>query len=449
MEMVNGPRPVLLGSTGSLVPIRKIITRQRKNKREGCTLNRNKSVFEVEISNVGFKGDETHAALTLPAPWGEFHDALQKARIEDGHHCRVTIQRKCWKKLTFDQLGRIYDLYELNLLAKRLTELTKDEARAFDELLELEQSRERPPFPLPHLINLTYNTDYSLLIHGRHSHETLGEFLYQNKMLPEEAMRLLDTAEKDSVYRSGLLDVFGKKRVEDKNGLSTPDGYAEPAYENRREIYVPGKDETAYFDQAGAAVVLEITKGSDFGNDLSTRLALPASEEAIRDAVEAVGAASVKECTFCCVDCLIPALKEILDEEMVYEDDLTPATETAALLRQKESQWGVEEIRKYKALLEATECSELEDAVQLMDGLEQYELFPDVAQPWNYAELVLREKYPDLPAELFQTGQSAEIGRKMLEESHDALTSYGLLRNKNGEPLPCFEPGRREMTMLR
>lgn len=125
-----------------------------------------------------------------------------------------------------------------------------------------------------------------------------------------------------------------------------------------------------------------------------------------------------------------------------------PALETAELLRRKESQWSAEEFLKYKALLEASGCFDLADALGLMEELKQYELYPTVSQPWDYAELVLREKYPDLPAELFQTGQSAEIGRKMLEEGYDALASYGLIRSKNGEPLPRFEPKQPEIALL-
>lgn len=198
-------------------------------------------------------------------------------------------------------------------------------------------------------------------------------------------------------------------------------------------------------------MVLEVTKGffhdPAYDNDLRVHLALPASKDAVRDAVEAVGAVSVKACKFCCVDCLIPSLKEMINEAMDDASNPVPAMETAELLRRKESQWSAEEFLKYKALLEASGCFDLADALGLMEGLEQYELYPDVAQPWDYAELVLREKYPDLPAELFQTGQSAEIGRKMLEEGHDALTSYGLIRNKNGEPLPRFE--REESEAMR
>ena len=86
----------------------------------------------------------------------------------------------------------------------------------------------------------------------------------------------------------------------------------------------------------------------------------------------------------------------------------------------------------------------LQDAIQLMHGLEDYDLRPDVAATWDYAEVILREKYPDLPEELFQTPQAAMVGRQMLEENHAAITDYGLLRRKDSGQLPVFRQEQKE-----
>ena len=79
-------------------------------------------------------------------------------------------------------------------------------------------------------------------------------------------------------------------------------------------------------------------------------------------------------------------------------------------------------------------------AVQLMEEADQYELRPEVAQTWGYAEMVLREKYPDLPEELFQTPQAARIGQQMLDDRLGAITEYGLIRRKDGQSLSIFQP---------
>ena len=58
----------------------------------------------------------------------------------------------------------------------------------------------------------------------------------------------------------------------------------------------------------------------------------------------------------------------------------------------------------------------------------------------DYTEVILREKYPDLPEDLFQTPQAARIGQKWLEQGDAAITDYGLIRRKDGQPLPILHP---------
>ena len=91
----------------------------------------------------------------------------------------------------------------------------------------------------------------------------------------------------------------------------------------------------------------------------------------------------------------------------------------------------------------------MQEAIQLMHGLDQYELRPEIAEPWDYTEVILREKYPDLPEELFQTPQAARIGQKWLEKGDAAITDYGLLRRKDGGLLPHFQPEQERQIQQR
>ena len=120
------------------------------------------------------------------------------------------------------------------------------------------------------------------------------------------------------------------------------------------------------------------------------------------------------------------------------------ANEFAKSLARKEQAWQEADWIKYKALLSVTGRPSLQDAIQLMHGLDDYDLRPDVAATWDYAEVILREKYPDLPEELFQTPQAAMVGRQMLEENHAAITDYGLLRRKDSGQLPVFRQEQKE-----
>lgn len=394
-------------------------------------------VFEVEIANNGPKGYETAVTLEMPATWAEFHDALEKARIKDGRACSnelTQIKRKGFPK---SAVGEDVNLYELNLLAQRLTMLTEEQGVCFDGLLKVEQSKKSGPIPLPRLINLTFNTDNCCVAYHVFHDRELGALLYGSEMLPDEAVRMLAAEEPGSEYHNSLLTLFGKKHRVNAGGVFTDQGYVEPEG-GFQEVYAPGR--MAYFDRSDAPVVLEVSKGffhdPAYDNDLTFSLNLPADDDAIWRAVEAVEAASPKECAYRCTECFIPAAREMINAAIDEDGDLALANEYAALLNEKERQWDQADRTKYKALLEASGCTGLRDAIHLLHEAKNYELRPELAQPWDYAKAVLKERYPDLPAVLFQTSQSYQAGIEMLAQDHAALTSYGVIRRKDGMPLP-------------
>ena len=399
-----------------------------------------KKMFEVEIRNNGPKGYETAVSLRMPATWSEFHDALQKARIKDGRSCGNELLYVGYDGLQRGMIGRNINLYDLNLLAQRLTALTPEENTGMETLLAMEWSRHRGSVSLEHLINLTYNTDVCCLAPQVSNFQELGAFLYESEMLSKEAMALLDTTEEGSEFRASLLKLMAEQHKEDHGGVFTKRGYAELGGEIK-PIYMYQPGETIYFHRSGAPVVLEVRKGffndPQYDNDNTAILNLPAIDKDIWQAVEAVDAASVEECVFRCTDCLIPSLRDAIDEAL-EDGGLDQVREFAGQLAQKERTWGAAEFIRYKALLAASGQPTLRDAAQLLEEAEQYELLPEVAETWDYVELMAREKYPDLPPELFQTPQAANVGRTMLEEGNATITDYGLLRRKDGQPLPSF-----------
>lgn len=403
-----------------------------------------KKVFEVEISNTGPKGYETATILGLPATRAEFQDALQKARIKDSRCCRNELVSIHFAGISSGQIGRDVDLLELNFLAERLTLLDADGRKGLEGLIQMEQDRLGAPIPLSRFINLTFHTDLCRFIPGVSSEKELGTFLYENKMLPQAAMSLLDTAEPGSRYQTALLEAFGQKHSEDQNGVFTHWGYAELAGEFQA-VYQKGKIE--YFPQPEGPIVLEVSKGyfgdPSYDSDRTAILQLPASDEGLWQAVAAVDAALPKECGFHCVECVVPALREIIDQA-IDDDGIEFVNEFAQKLKKEFRVWDTPESVKYKALLEANHVSGLQEAEGLMYHLGEYELLPEIGASWDYAELVLREEYPGLPAELFQTGQAAQIGQRLLAQNGAALTEYGLLRRK--DRLPLEQEG--EMKML-
>ena len=401
-----------------------------------------KPIFEVEISNGSPKGYETATVMKMPATWSEFNDALQKARITDGRFCKNELTCIRYGGLRRGIIGDNVNLYDLNLFAQRLATLTEDQRPGMEALLKMEQEQYSGPIPLERLINLTYNTDVCCFAPRVTNHEELGTFLYENEMLSDEAMALLGTTDEGSGFRERLLELLGEQHQEDHGGVFTDRGYAELGGEIK-PIYVYRPGEVAYFHRSGAPVVLEVRKGffndPQYDNDNTATLDLPTVDASIWRAVEKVDAASVDECAFHCVDCLIPSLRDAINDAL-EDDGLEQVNDFARRLAKRERTWGEAELVRYKALLTAVGQPDLTSAVQLMEEAGQYELHPEVAQTWGYAEMTLREKYPDLPEELFQTPQAVRIGQQLLDDRLGAITEYGLIRRKDGQPLPILHP---------
>ena len=88
---------------------------------------------------------------------------------------------------------------------------------------------------------------------------------------------------------------------------------------------------------------------------------------------------------------LFRSLRDAVDDAIEQESGIGMASEFATNLAQKKQSWHEADWVKYKALLSVAGHPHLQDAIQLMHGLDAYELRPDVAATWDYAELILRD----------------------------------------------------------
>ncbi len=280
--------------------------------------------------------------MEMPATWVEFNDALQKARIKDGRSCKNELTCIRCEALRRGMIGDHVNLYDLNLFAQRLATLTEDQRPGMEALLKMEQEQYSGPIPLERLINLTYNTDICCFAPRVSNHEELGAFLYANEMLSNEAMALLDTTEEGSGFQERLLELLGEQHQEDHGGVFTDFGYADWVEKSSLSMCT-GPGNVAYFHRSGAPVVLEVRKGffndPQYDNDNTATLDLPTVDAGIWRAVEKVDAASVDECAFRCVDCLIPSLRDAINDAL-EDDGLEQVNDFARRLAKQERTWG-------------------------------------------------------------------------------------------------------------
>ena len=380
--------------------------RKRKQIKGGISLEK---MFLVHIRGEGPYSYETETELELPASRNTFLDALQRARIEDGHHCSSTVVC-CWAEgLPLHCLGRDTDLYELNLLAMRLSEMTWEEHRRLYGLVVMEQATPAGAVPIPQLINLTMNLDHCARKPEIRNDAALGRFFYENQAAPSAFTRMMDAGEDPEL----VCALIGRYRREHHHGTFTKYGYTE--CETLESRYLPGL--LPYFPEPEGALVLEYETGA---------VVLPAEGERFR---------ALADAPFLVTDCAVPEAGRWIQSEQDPEAILQFAEQI-----QRAEQDGT--LTRYKALLEAVSCSSLQEANRLYERMEEFEFRAEIAHTWNYAEAELRGKYPDLPPLLFQSSQAYQVGLDMMEQDHAVLTAYGMVRRLDRQPvLAAAEPG--------
>ena len=390
------------------------------------------SVFTVEIMRPGNFGLNTSATLEMPATWAEYQDAKEKARITDDRVIYSSELLHCEHDWLRPHIPENANLLELNLLAVRMEKYIKDDLDVFEAMVKAETGRNNgEPLPMQKLINMTFSTENCHVVDNITSDALLGKFLFDNDFFTDEDANAVQARIDTGRPVSALLTELGKEHRESNGGVQAASGRYVEYDGSINEVYVP--HEMVYFDRTGAPVVLTVSKGHfndpDYDNDREVTLNLPAADKAINNAFDYVDAKSEKEIAYRCEDCLIPAAKEWLDEAQDFEQ----ANDFAETLHQMERQGGVVE---YKALLEAAECGDLDTALRLTDGIDEYNLAAECAGPEDFAKT-----YVDWMMEICESPDISSyfnlypLGEFLMKHENAVNTSYGVLQRKDGGPI--------------
>lgn len=124
-----------------------------------------------------------------------------------------------------------------------------------------------------------------------------------------------------------------------------------------------------------------------------------------------------------CVDCTAPAL-----------NGLTAMRSTLDLLAFRLAELEVDgELTKYKAVLAATGCDDIAQALTLADGLDQYAFDPEPREPDEVASGHLKELLPEEElAALLPNVVLYRYGQAVMEQSGGKLTRYGYVQPAAG-----------------
>ena len=100
---------------------------------------------------------------------------------------------------------------------------------------------------------------------------------------------------------------------------------------------------------------------------------------------------------------------------------------------------------QYKALLQATKCSDLDTALRLGEELDQYEFSSMQATPAHYGRDTLYETLgADDASSLYPYMDCFKYGKDLMDAENAVITDYGIIRRNDCEPIQAPETDEGE-----
>lgn len=384
-------------------------------------------VFELYIANA-LRDEERYAVLDLPATPYEMLDALERAGCRSSEEAYYQVE----EYLDFEYLESVFSsdcsLNHLNALAEKLSELNDRQSITFEGLLRMEQEKNEGQISIHTLLQLAHNADCCHVVGEARNDSQLGRFYAENDFfeelsdLPDKVFDLLD------------FERIGREERQAEGGVFTRGGYV---VQNTELEQIPLPDDPP--PEPDYTVLLKVSR-RDSHDALSATIRLPASEEELDKALEQLDAAGWEECGYTCLDCAVPWAREWMEEE-----DLSTIQPFAEELNQLQRQG---QLPKYKALLLASRCEDLWDALEMADSMQSMVFTPSILSSQDAALAKLQTVFDaDNLNILLRHLDLNGYGNELIAADHEELTPYGLIRQQNGEPIPIRQKEDQEMGM--
>lgn len=326
------------------------------------------------------------------------------------------------------------DLLKLNRLLQRLNTLDSSGMEIFEMLIKTEM--EKAPgakISVERSIDLAYSTDCCDLHPGITTDEQLGRVYAENGFLPE----LLDLPE--NVFNKLDFEQIGRENREAEGGVFTASGYV-VQHTQLKEVSQT-LDYSLHRPDYSFRLILKNDPFQDENQHQwrSVPLDLPATEEALDAALEKLGAPNWDSVILGVVDSAIP---DLLDNAVPYFDGMQQLNELAKAVMRIE-QTG--EMLKYKAVLTATGCTDIDDAIQLTEHLDDYVFNGDLHSPPDVALgeisiILARESAKTLVPHI----DLYSYGSALIRERNSVLTGYGLVKRLDLQPIQAPEEQPRQ-----
>ena len=368
--------------------------------------------FTVSLCN---PDKDTYVTLELPADPYTVLDAWERLRPAPDTRVEWEIEDYGEFPVLFPGLQSGEGFPALNALAERLVSLSEQQRTAFEGLVRLE-SRRSGVIPLHMFAALAEQAEHCQVVPEATDDASLGRIYAANGSIPE----VKDVP--DRVFELLDFQLLGRRVRQSEGGIFTrqgdvvPDGNWKPAQgqEPRSAPEAP----TGFFR-------LELRLGEE-----RAELTLPAGQELVevRDQMDAVG---ISNCTVTAFHSRVPQLPAAwaTPEQL---DTLNCLAIRLTVLEDREPL----KLIKYKAVLEASPPTSLEDAMALTERLDAYNLNWAAASPEDVARGELRRSMGEENADLLCRYLNLYgYGEALIQRYGGELTDYGLLTRVDGQPV--------------
>ena len=382
-------------------------------------------VFTVSLCN---PDKDTYVTLELPADPYTVLDAWERLRLAPDTRVEWEMEDYGEFPVLFPGLQSGEGFPALNALAERLTSLDSRQRTAFEGLVKLQDGRPMEPDAL---ITLSEQAKHCQVAPEATDDASLGRVYAANGSIPE----VKDVP--DKVFELLDFQLLGRRIRQSAGGVFTRQGYVVPDGNWKptegQEPRIAPEAPTGFFR-------LELRLGEE-----RAELTLPAGQELVevRERMEAVG---LPNCAVTAFHSRVPQLPAAwaTPERL---DTLNCLAIRLMVLAERDSL----ALIKYKAVLEVSSISSLEDAMALTEQLDAYNLNWAAASPEDVARGELRRSMEEENAALLCGYLNLYgYGEALIRQYGGDLTDYGLLTRADGQPvqkpLPP-QPGLNSMGM--
>ena len=366
--------------------------------------------FTVSLCN---PDKDTYVTLELPADPYAVLDAWERLRLAPDTRVEWEMEDYGEFPVLFPGLQSGEGFPALNALAERLTSLDSRQRTAFEGLVKLQDGRPMEPDAL---ITLSEQAKHCQVAPEATDDASLGRVYAANGSLPE----VKDVP--DRVFELLDFQLLGRRVRQSEGGIFTRQGYVVP---DGNWKPAEGQEPRSAPEAPTSFFRLELQLGEE-----RAELTLPAGQELVevRDQMDAVG---ISNCTVTAFHSRVPQLPAAwaTPEQL---DTLNCLAIRLTVLEDREPL----KLIKYKAVLEASPPTSLEDAMALTERLDAYNLNWAAASPEDVARGELRRSMGEENADLLCRYLNLYgYGEALIQRYGGELTDYGLLTRVDGQPV--------------